>query len=323
MGRFNKNIIPGARFGRLVVVRRIPNEKVNGRWLNRAVFRCDCGEEVTVMISSVVSGLTKSCGCLNREKRKENARRRAERAFGEKLKAGKRYGRLVILHRVEIDGKLTDFVRCRCDCGRIVDSQVDGFRHARTRSCGCLAADKVAERNREKGKFDCISVTDPELHRAWYNVVRRCTKKNNVSYALYGAKGVRVCSYLLADPRHLAATIGQKPSKEMSVDRYPIHNGNYTCGKCEECRKNGWSLNIRWATPREQTLNRGDYNARITAFGKTLCKSEWIELSGIPSSTLSNRLNRGWSPERALTTPSIRGRYYKPPTDTDSGRTES
>lgn len=58
--------LSGQRFERLVVVGRMPN--LNG--VSQTVWhvRCDCGEEkFAVLYSSLISGRTKSCGCLHRE----------------------------------------------------------------------------------------------------------------------------------------------------------------------------------------------------------------------------------------------------------------
>lgn len=56
--------LTGQRFGRLVVVERSTNSK-NGkaRWL----CKCDCGNDTVVFSTSLVRGLTHSCGCLNSE----------------------------------------------------------------------------------------------------------------------------------------------------------------------------------------------------------------------------------------------------------------
>jgi len=52
------------KFGRLTVIRRMPNDKnYNTMWL----CKCDCGNETTVCASNLKQGNTKSCGCLNRE----------------------------------------------------------------------------------------------------------------------------------------------------------------------------------------------------------------------------------------------------------------
>lgn len=59
--------ILGQRFGRLVVIEDITSGKDGGsRWR----CRCDCDNVVEVWGSSLRSGNTKSCGCLNREKQR-------------------------------------------------------------------------------------------------------------------------------------------------------------------------------------------------------------------------------------------------------------
>lgn len=51
--------IVGVRFGRLVGLARLPERKVS--------VKCDCGVVKTVHMSHLVSGRTRSCGCLHRE----------------------------------------------------------------------------------------------------------------------------------------------------------------------------------------------------------------------------------------------------------------
>ena len=58
-----KNDISGARFGRLVALRHMPDTPGVARYL----FGCDCGNEVIVPSYYVISGNTRSCGCLSRE----------------------------------------------------------------------------------------------------------------------------------------------------------------------------------------------------------------------------------------------------------------
>jgi len=55
--------LKGKRFGRLVVVERA------GSLLNKAVWRvsCDCGQGKIVIGSSLIKGVTRSCGCLKRD----------------------------------------------------------------------------------------------------------------------------------------------------------------------------------------------------------------------------------------------------------------
>lgn len=55
--------ISNQRFGRLVAIR--PNGKQGSgyKWL----CKCDCGNEITTKSSSLLRGLTKSCGCLRKD----------------------------------------------------------------------------------------------------------------------------------------------------------------------------------------------------------------------------------------------------------------
>jgi hypothetical protein len=55
----------GKRYGRLVALRLIPKPK-NSKvlWL----FRCDCGREIISTPDPLLTGRTKSCGCLRRER---------------------------------------------------------------------------------------------------------------------------------------------------------------------------------------------------------------------------------------------------------------
>jgi hypothetical protein len=69
MSRQLKNIA-GQRFGRLTVIKRVDRKSLSlpgtsAYWL----CRCDCGNEIIVMSSSLLCGATKSCGCLQSEAR--------------------------------------------------------------------------------------------------------------------------------------------------------------------------------------------------------------------------------------------------------------
>lgn len=56
--------LTGQRFGKLTVVKQMPNNKNNKVvWL----CKCDCGNDTVVIGSRLNTGKTKSCGCLTRE----------------------------------------------------------------------------------------------------------------------------------------------------------------------------------------------------------------------------------------------------------------
>lgn len=90
----------------------------------------------------------------------------------------------------------------------------------------------------------------------------------------------------------------------MSIDR-KNNDGHYSCGKCEECIANGWPMNCRWATGKEQTRN--STKARmLTVNGRTMTLVEWCEATGLNRETIRRRIRRGWTVEEALTLPLVR-----------------
>ena len=79
MGRINYDLI-GQKFGKLLVIDKIGSCTLsNGRKKIKWLCKCECGNDVELISSVLVSGKTKSCGCLKLEK------------LIERNKAGKKY----------------------------------------------------------------------------------------------------------------------------------------------------------------------------------------------------------------------------------------
>lgn len=62
----HKNL-QGKRFGRLIATSFVSFFKKD-RWRTYWICKCDCGNEKTIVASSLTCGLTKSCGCLRNER---------------------------------------------------------------------------------------------------------------------------------------------------------------------------------------------------------------------------------------------------------------
>ena len=63
--------IKNQKFGRLFVIDKSHKDK-HGRWYWHC--KCSCGKCLTIIGSSLRSGHTKSCGCLNRELSSQRAK---------------------------------------------------------------------------------------------------------------------------------------------------------------------------------------------------------------------------------------------------------
>lgn len=126
----------------------------------------------------------------------------------------------------------------------------------------------------------------------WTNLRSRCNNPKNNRYALYGARGIRVCARWETDFLNFLEDMGRRPSPEHSIDRVD-NNGDYTPENC------------RWATRKEQSRNRRS-SCFLDFNGETKTAAEWSELTGISRSTIHARLKSGWSIEQTLTQ-SVRG----------------
>jgi len=193
---------------------------------------------------------------------------------------GKRYARLTVLRQIGVDLYLA-----LCDCGS--EHTVHGWniRNGKTKSCGCMRRKKDQTRPL---KHDVPNKAGLRAYGIWRRMHERCTNPKDRSFRHYGGRGIDVCARW-DDFAAFLKDMGESPSRAHSIDR--INNdGNYEPGNC------------RWATAAEQARNTRQ-NVFLTFSGKTQCMSDWARELGVPVPTLHNRLSRGWSPERALSTP--------------------
>ena len=134
------------------------------------------------------------------------------------------------------------------------------------------------------------------LYRIWANIKTRCLNPNSTHYQYYGAKGITICDEWKDDFQSFYDwSMANGYSDELTIDR--INNDfGYSPDNC------------RWATLKEQANNTSRCRM-LTVNDETKTMCEWCEIYGMNYSLVRDRLNRHWTPEKALTTsPDIRFR---------------
>ena len=202
----------------------------------------------------------------------------------------KKFGRLVVIKRMDNDewGRLRWLCKCYCGKEKIIVGQ--SLRSGATKSCGCLQKEIVSIANTTHGQ------TRTKTYDVWHNMIQRCTNPKHKYYKHYGGRGIKVCKRWMKFENFLE-DMGKIP-EGYSIDRINNNKG-YKKSNC------------KWSTKKEQSRNTRR-NRSGTYGGKTQLLIEWSEETGIPYSTLWQRIYRlGWSIEKALTTPAKKGDRYE------------
>lgn len=179
---------------------------------------------------------------------------------------------------------------CVCTCGKTLDVLAANLSAGKATSCGCLRSEQKSEawmrHGHASGKIDGKRQRTG-TYRSWMAMRERCLKNTHRQFQSYGGRGITVCEAWNTFENFLA-DMGERP-EGTSIDRID-NDGNYEPGNC------------RWATSSEQGNNRRTCRM-LEIDGETLSVALWSKRSGIDARTIIQRLNRGWTEERAAFAP--------------------
>jgi hypothetical protein len=114
----------------------------------------------------------------------------------------------------------------------------------------------------------------------------RCKYEHGHNKQYYIDRGITVCSEWVDDFQAFLAHLGERPSRNHSIDRIDNDKG-YVPG------------NVRWAT-REVQQNNKSSNRTVEYCGAKMNLSQACRLAGLNVQTVFTRLKAGLSVERAL-----------------------
>ena len=172
---------------------------------------------------------------------------------------GKKFGRLTAIEYLDkYDSYGHIYVKCRCDCGNIVERpQMKLIRKGKVeQSCGCATIKHGGWHNKEK------------LYAVWYSFRNRCTCPTATGYSNYGGRGISYApewnDYSVF--REWAYKNGYSEDCNLDIDRIDV-NGNYDPSNC------------RFITRRQNCRNTRR-NLYLNYNGEKKCLAEVIEITG-------------------------------------------
>lgn len=135
-------------------------------------------------------------------------------------------------------------------------------------------------------------------YQCWVDIKSRCLNPEHRFYPYYGGRGITICDRWKDDFKAFFEDVGPRPSPRHTIDRHPNNDGNYEPG------------NVRWATRKEQVDNRRT-SRFVMVDGVKRPLSDVIRERGLDRRLILSRVERGWEPERAISTPAAWHRKKK------------
>lgn len=136
----------GAKFNSLTVEGLSEKRKnSNGSYTQMLNCICDCGKRVVVSRSHLLSGNTKSCGCLKHSNNYVNL-------------IGQCFGNLTVIEhtgRINIGtkGQYSQLWKCKCKCGNVCNVSSRDLNSGNTKSCGCIRGETLRKNHLNKYDF--------------------------------------------------------------------------------------------------------------------------------------------------------------------------
>lgn len=146
----------------------------------------------------------------------------------------RRFGYLKVLGFLHVERKW----ECLCNCGKLTIVRGSHLLNGNVNSCGCLAKEKLIERNITHGK------RYTKEYNIFHHMKGRCYNETNCDYKNYGGRGIKVCERWLGKDGFINFLNDMGDCTEgFSLDRKDV-DGNYSKENC------------RWVDRKTQNRNK-------------------------------------------------------------------
>lgn len=132
----------------------------------------------------------------------------------------------------------------------------------------------------------------------WLNMKARCLKPTNRDFHNYGGRGIAICQRWRDSFSNFLADMGELPDG-LTIERID-NDGNYEPGNC------------RWATYLEQGANTRKAK-NISSDGLRMPQIRWSLKLSSNKELVRRRIEMGWKPEDAVTTPPLKAGATREP----------
>lgn len=169
---------------------------------------------------------------------------------------------------------------CVCDCGNTKNVATKHLNAGKSKSCGCLNAEK------QRAKKVVTTKVEIREYRIWAGMKTRCENEKAHTFKDYGERGITVSEGWSRSFENFLKDMGKCP------EGFTLERKNNDLGYSKE--------NCTWASVKMQARNRRS-NVMVTYKGETRCLVEWVEILGLNYSKVNQRLKRlGWTAEKAF-----------------------
>ena len=132
--------------------------------------------------------------------------------------SGQKFTRLLVLEKIETEGRTT--FKCLCDCGKTKNVKSENLKGGSTKSCGCLNDEKRSAR------ASLFGITNRQFHPRTTTARRVFQKRysdGNLEFDDFMKLTQQNCHYCTSEPNNLANSAKEDPK----ASQYAINNGDF------------------------------------------------------------------------------------------------